>query len=183
MIIDTNKFQSIKISNEISNFKLIPEIIKLIKKLNEKLKLNINEDIIISLKFGKRIIINRKNSNLKKMKLDDFIEIVDYNPIKKLFLNIGKYEPDFNMTYHWIIQNARKEINILIQLNSKLLINKFIKKKIENEKQINEDSIEIAKDILTKFRTNNIAYLKNYGIFIIGYNINDIENIINKMLE
>ena len=55
MIIDNKTFQSIKISNEISNFKFIPEIIKLIKKINEKLNLKIDENKIISVKYGKRI--------------------------------------------------------------------------------------------------------------------------------
>ena len=184
MIIDNKTFQSIKISNEISNFKFIPEIMKLIKKINEKLNLKIDENIIISVKYGKRIVINSKNSNLKKIKIDDFIEIVDYNPIKKLFLIIGVHEPDFNMTLHWIIQNARKKENLLVQLNSNLLINRIIKKKkYGKEKQIPYNSIEIAKDILIKLRTSNTAYIENFGIFIIGNSINDIEIIINKLIE
>ena len=183
MIIDNKTFQSIKISNEISNFKFIPEIIKLIKKINEKLNLKIDENIIISVKYGKRIVINSKNSNLKKIKIDDFIEIVDYNPIKKLFLTIGANEPDFNMTLHWIIQNARKKENLLVQLNSNLLINRIIKKKYGKEKQIQYNSIEIAKDILIKLRTSNTTYIENFGIFIIGNNFNDIEIIINRLIE
>jgi len=184
MIIDNKTFQSIKISNEISNFKFIPEIIKLIKKINEKLNLKIDENIIISVKYGKRIVINSKNSNLKKIKIDDFIEIVDYNPIKKLFLIIGAHEPDFNMTLHWIIQNARKKENLLVQLNSNLLINRIIKKKkYGKEKQIPYNSIEIAKEILIKLRTSNTVYIENFGIFIIGNSFNDIEIIINRLIE
>jgi ASC-1-like (ASCH) protein len=183
MIIDNKPFQSIKVSNEISNFKLISEMIKLIKKLNEKLNLKIDENKIISVKYGKRIVLNSENSNLKKIQIDDFIEIVDYNPIKKLFLTIGTHEPDFNMTLHWIIQNARKKANLLVQLNSNLLINHIIKKKNEEEKQIPDNSIEIAKDILIKLRASNTAYLENYGIFIIGNSFNDIEIIINKLTE
>lgn len=183
MIIDNKPFQSIKVSNEISNFKLISEIIKLIKKLNEKLNLKIDENIIISVKYGKRIVLNHKNSNLEKIQIDDFIEIVDYNPIKKLFLTIGTHEPDFNMTLHWIIQNARKKANLLVQLNSNLLINQIIKKKNEEEKQSPNNSIEIAKDILIKLRVSNTAYIENYGIFIIGNSFNDIEVIINKLIE
>jgi len=173
-MINNKSFQSIKISNEITNFKIIPDIIEIIKKLNEKLNFKIDEDIIISIKYGKRIVINCENSNLKKIQIDDFIEIADYNPIKKLFLIIGKHEPDFNMTFHWIIQNARREINVLIQLKTNLLINK---------KKIKDDSIEIAKDILLKFRDSNIVFTEKYGIFIIGNSLNEIQNIIDKLIE
>jgi len=173
-MINNKSFQSIKISNEITNFKIIPDIIEIIKKLNEKLNFKIDEDIIISIKYGKRIVINCENSNLKKIQIDDFIEIADYNPVKKLFLIIGKHEPDFNMTFHWIIQNARREINVLIQLKTNLLINK---------KKIKDDSIEIAKDILLKFRDSNIVFTEKYGIFIIGNSLNEIQNIIDKLIE
>jgi hypothetical protein len=63
------------------------------------------------------------------------------------------------------------------------LTNEFIKKNYENEEEINYDSIEIAKNLLIKFRTSDIAYLMNYGVFIIGNNINEIENKINKIIE
>ena len=117
------------------------------------------------------------------MKPEDFIEIVDYNPVKKIFLSIGPNHPDFNMTFHWLVQNARKEINILVQLKSNLLINKINNNNFKNEKQIKENSIEITKDILIKLRKNNPIYLKNYGIFVIGDSFIDIEKIINELIE
>lgn len=183
MKIDNKLFQSIKISNEISNFILIPNIIQLINNLNKKLNFKVDEDIIISIKFGKRIVINCKNSNLKHIKPEDFIEIVDYNPVKKIFLSIGPNQPDFDMTFHWLVQNARKEINILVQLKSNLLINNIKYNNLKNEKQINDKAIEIAKDILIKFRTDNPIYLEKYGLFVIGNSFNDIEKIINNLMR
>ena len=179
-MINYNKsYQSIKISSEISNFQLIPDLITFIYKINEKLKLQNNEYLIISVKYGKRIVINHKNLNINEIKIDDFIEIVDYNPIKKIFLSIGKYEPDFDMSFHWIIQNARKDVNILIQLYSNLLK----KSKIENKKQNNNKSIDIAKDILIKLRKSNSAYLDKFGIFIIGNSLNEIQENIRKIMR
>jgi hypothetical protein len=180
MIINNNHFQSIKLSNEISKFKLIPNMIKIIGELNKKLNFEDNEDIIISIKYGKRIVINCSNSNLKKMNYNDFIEIVDYNPIKKVLLLLGPNHPDFNMTLHWIIQSARRDTNVLVQLISNPLTNKLMK---NNEKQIKNNSIEISKDILIKFRNSNIAIIKNHGIFIIANNINEVNSIINKLIE
>ena len=179
-MINYNKpYQSIKISSEISNFQLIPDLIAFIYKINEKLKLQNNEYLIISVKYGKRIVINHKNLNINEIKIDDFIEIVDYNPIKKIFLNIGKHEPDFDMSFHWIIQNARKDVNILFQLYS----NSLKKLKIENEKQNNNNPIDIAKDILIKLRKSNSAYLDKFGIFIIGNSLNEILENIRKIMR
>ena len=180
MMSNNKNFQSMKLSNEISNFKLIPNIIKIIGELNNKLNFENNEDIIISIKYGKRIVINCTNSNFKKMNANDFIEIVDYNPIKKMLLILGQNQPDFNMTLHWIIQNARRDENVLIQLISNSLVSKLNK---NNKKQIENNSIEISKDILIKFRNSNIAINKKHGIFIIANNLNEINSIINKLLE
>jgi len=86
MKFDMKNFQTIKISNDLSNFNIIPDVINFIKKINEKLDLKIDEDLIVSIKYGKRLVINCESSNLKKIQFEDFIEIADYNPIKKLFL-------------------------------------------------------------------------------------------------
>lgn len=183
MIISKKSFQSIKISNEISDSNIIPNVIDFIKKINEKLNFNINEDMIVSVKYGKRILINCEKSNLKEIEIDDFIEIADYNPIKKIFLTIGKHNPDFNMTLHWIILNAHREKNILVQLKSNFIDNKLNKNKHVDEKKIKENSIELSKDILYKLRDSNSVYQEKYGIFIIGNNINEIEKLINNMIE
>jgi hypothetical protein len=176
-------YQSIKISNETSNFKIIPDLIELIKDIDKKFNFSKDDDIIISVKYGKRIVINCEKLNLKKLDQDDFLEIVDFNPIKKLFLFIGKQNPDFNMTIHWIIQNARREINILIQLKSDI-INKLVNKKnYFEDKKYKENSIEISKDILYKLRSKNIVFNKEFGVFVIGNNLDEIKNILYNLNE
>ena len=182
MIFNNNMHQSIKMSNEISNFKIIPDVINIIKESNNKLNFSKDEDIIVSVKYGKRIVINCEKLNLKEIKRDDFLEIVDYNPIKKLFLVIGKHDPDLNMAIHWIVQNARREINILIQLKSNSLNNLFTNM-YSNTKKYKDTPIEISKDILFKLRDKQIAYNEIYGIFIIGNNLKEIKNILNKLIE
>ena len=181
MKFDIKKFQTIKISNDLSNFKIIPDIINFIKKFNEELDLKIDEDIIVSIKYGKRLVINCEKSNLKKIHIEDFIEIADYNPIKKLFLFIGRKNPDFNMTFHWIIQNARRNNNVLVQLQSNFLTEKIENK--FNDNNIIDEPIEIAKDILFKLRDNDFIYSKKYGFFVIGNSLNDIQNILEKIIE
>ena len=72
MIFNNNMHQSIKMSNEISNFKIIPDVINIIKESNNKLNFSKDEDIIVSVKYGKRIVINCEKLNLKEIKRDDF---------------------------------------------------------------------------------------------------------------
>jgi hypothetical protein len=174
-----NEIQSVKLSNEISKNKLIPEIIKFIRNIKEIIDSEKYEDIIVSIKYGKRIIINCDKTDFEKINSYDFIEIVDYDPLKNIILYIGPNKPDFNNTLHWIIQNARREINILVQIKNKKI------DEIEDKKQQykKKNSIEISKDILIQFRSNNIAYNKEKGIFIIGNNLNEMNTIINKLIE
>lgn len=179
MMIINNQIQSVKLSNELSNFFLIPDMIKFIKNISEKINLEKYEDLIISVKYGKRIVINNTNSKLKNISPDDFIEIVDYNPLKKIFLTIGPNKPDFNMSIHWIIQNARRDKNVLIQLV------KTSYSDIESniQKQIKNNSIEISKDILLKFRESNIVHKNDLDIFILGDNLKEMNLIISKIIE
>ena len=178
MIIDRH-IKSVKLTNELSNFFLIPDIIKFIKELNEKINFKSDEDIIISIKYGKRIVVNNSNLNLNNINPNDFVEIVDYNPLKNMFLTIGPNKPDFNMTIHWIIQNARRDKNVLVQIirNNLIEINQY------NKDKIKETSIEISKDILKKFRESDIIYTDKQEIFLIGNNLKEINLMINKKIE
>ena len=179
MMIINNQIQSVKLSNELSNFFLIPDMIKFIKNICEKINLEKYNDLIISIKYGKRIVINNTNSDLKNIESVDFIEIVDYNPLKNIFLTIGPNKPDFNMSIHWIIQNARRDKNVLIQL----IKTSYSKIASDNQKQIKKNSIEISKDILLKFRESNIVHKNDLGIFILGDNLKEMNLIISKIIE
>ena len=63
-----NTFQKFYISKEESNCPLILDIIKIGKKLEENNLIRKFNSGIISIKYGKRIIINSNYSDLKKIK-------------------------------------------------------------------------------------------------------------------
>ena len=62
-------FQTFYASREVSNCPLISEIIRVIKRFEKINLLNDNIDISISMKYGKRVLINAKNIDLFKINM------------------------------------------------------------------------------------------------------------------
>ena len=81
-----------------------------------------------------------------------------------------------------MIHNARKDINIILQINNEDLLKKIINK----YSTINDSSlstIDITKEILKNLRKNKKIIIKNKGIFFVGNNLNEIINEIKKIGE
>jgi hypothetical protein len=102
--VTTISFQTFFISGETSNCPYTADIIEFGKKLDE-FGIVKDRECYISLSFGKRILINSKNFNIKYLKRQDIIEIVDYDPIKNVILVIGKKYPSIEMPIHWITKS------------------------------------------------------------------------------
>ena len=123
-ILPSPVMQTLFVSRETSNCPLISEMIKLGQRL-EELGLADKETGIVSLDYGKRLLINAKNIDVKKMKQHDVVEIVDYDPLKNIMMVIGTKDPCLETPVHWIIQKARHDINALLQINSTTLFEKL----------------------------------------------------------
>ncbi len=164
-------FQTFYVSKEESACPLIPNIFNLAKTLN-KLKIEGDSNFTISIKFGKRIIINSEKSNFKNLEISDILEVVDYNPIKKTALIIGKKSPSENLPIHWIVQNAKDHVNFVLQIDNKDL---SIKNIPETNIQGKTISIDLIKDILRTLKEKNEIIVKNKGLIIVGQSLKDIE--------
>ena len=110
--------QTFFVSKEQSNCPLIPDIVRLGKKFEDLGLLKEDTEAIISLKYGKRLLINGSGSNLGEIKINDIIEIVDYDPVKKVTLTIGPKNPHVETPVHWLIHKARDDVNAIIHLKS-----------------------------------------------------------------
>ena len=75
--------QTIFVSKEQSNCPLIPDIVRFGKKFKDLGVLEDTTAAVVSLKYGKRLLINGSSSNIGDIQIDDILEIVDYNPTKK----------------------------------------------------------------------------------------------------
>ena len=162
-------FQTFYVSKEVSNCPLLANVFRFIKK---------NKDIpisSISMRYGKRVLINADDVNFGETGKESFIEIVDYDPFKKLLLIMGPGEPVAETPVHWFIHHARKDINAV------LIINKETKgKNIDNKIPISNKeqplgSIEKIKEIMGLLRENKIIDIKNNSLLLVGKNLDEIE--------
>jgi hypothetical protein len=156
-------------------------MIKLGKRL-EEVGLADNEAGIVSLDYGKRLLINAKNVDLKKMTQHDVVEIVDYDPLKNVMMVIGTKDPCIETPVHWIIQKARRDINALLQVNSITLFEKLKGTLPTTEKETQPTNLDRAKEILKTLRTGKTILIKNEGILFGGISIQEIQNALQNYL-
>ena len=122
-------FQTFFVSKEESNCPLITDVVRFSKKYKELDFLQYITTVVISLGYGKRVLINGSKTNFGNINREDFLEIVDYDPVKKILLVIGANEPHIETPIHWIIQHARKDINAIMESNDDKLNEKILKKR------------------------------------------------------
>jgi ribulose-5-phosphate 4-epimerase/fuculose-1-phosphate aldolase len=177
------KFQTFYASREVSNCPLISDIIRVIKRF-EKVDLLIeNIEISISMKYGKRVLINAKNIDFNKLNTDDFLEIVDYDPLKKVILLMGPKEPKIETPIHWLIHHAREEVKAIIQIDNEKFIEHINKKLPITDGTYQKGSLEQAKEILFKLRKSKVVVIKNQGLIFVGESMIDVEDSVIKTFE
>ena len=164
-------FQTFYNSREQSRCPLIPEIVRIYQDFIDKNILDDESYAVISIRYGKRILINGSN-NSKFSEIENFLEVVDYDPVKNIVLVIGPALPYRETPIHCLIQNARRGVNSIIQINSKKIFEK-LNCNIQNQIEEKNNYLEYAKDILTILRENNFVMIKDKGIIVVGKNIFD----------
>jgi len=175
-------FQTFYVSREQSNCPLISDIIRVGKNL-EKYGLLKNNSGVISLGYGKRILINGNDVSLAEVEREDVLEIVDYDPVKKIVLAIGQKEPRIETPVHWIIHHARNDVNAIIQLNDENLAEKLLKKLPTTEKTYPSRTLELAKEILKVLRTSKSIAIKDKGALFVGTCLKEAEDLVLKTYE
>lgn len=176
-------FQTYFISKEESNCPLIYEIIRIGKKIKDLNLTNKINEIVISLRYGKRILINAEAKALGDLKKEDILEIVDYDPIKKILLVIGQKLPRIDTPVHWIIHHARDDINAVIQINFDKLDRKFSNIIPITEKESKPGTLEQAKEILKQFRNSKRVIIRNQGLILAGKSLKELEKAVVNTLE
>lgn len=176
-------FQTFYISHEQSNCPHISGIIKVSKKFKNLGLLDIITTAVISLSYGKRVLINGNNVDFENIKKEELLEIVDYDPVKKIVLAIGQKEPNVETPVHWLIHHARDDVNAIIQLNSKKLVEQFSKKLPVTEKEHPSGSLELAKEVLKTLRMSKSIVLINKGVLFVGVSLKEVEDLVLKTYE
>jgi hypothetical protein len=166
-------FQTFYASKEESSCPFISDIIRTCNKF-ETIGLFDNSNGIISIGYGKRIVMNGSDTNLTKLKRGDIIEIVDYDPIKKIILLMGQIEPSIDTPVHCLIHRAREDVNAIIQLNSE----KLSKNLPSTEQELSSGTLEEAKEILGLLRTSKGVMIKNKGVLFVGASLKEVEELV-----
>ena len=161
-------FQTFFISKETSKCPYIVDIIKLCKKIDD-FGLIKKGSFSISLTYGKRILINAKDFDVKNIQKHDIVEIVDYDPIKGNILVIGRKDPCIETPVHWIIHKARSDINAVIQISNEKLFERFCDELPITKKEEPQGTIELAKEVLRTLRESKLILIKNVGLLLIGF--------------
>jgi len=176
-------FQTFYASKEESNCPLMPEIVRTGKKFKDLDVLKNITGASISLKYGKRVLMNAKNSDIREIKRADLLEIVDYDPIKKVLLIMGPKEPRIESSIHWLIHHARDKVNAVIQINDGTIAEKLSKKLPTTEKEYPIGTLELAKEVLRVLRQSKKLVIKNQGLLFVGDSIEDAEKNVLETFE
>jgi hypothetical protein len=175
-------FQTFFASREQSNCPLIPDIVRIGKKLKEMGLLKDGTGVV-SLGYGRRVLINGNNVSLGDIGRGDILEIVDYDPVKRVALTIGDKEPNVETPVHWLIHHARNDVNAVVQINSKKLERELSKKLPATEKEWPPGTFELTKEILKALRNSKGILIKNKGALFVGNSLKEVEDLIIKTCE
>lgn len=168
-------FQTFFVSKERCSCPLAFDIIKISEKI-KKIGLLKNATVVVSLSYGKRMVVQRAESSFDELNLDDFVEVVDYDPLKKIMLVIGKSEPCIEASVHWMIHHARDNINAIMQINERGIMDGFSKKFPMTEKLFPLGSIELVKEVLKTLKNNKNIIIKDTGVMFTGADLKELED-------
>ncbi len=170
-----NRMQTFFISREQSSCPIIAELIELGKLLKEQSVVDSVKGMI-SFGFGKRLLCTGNRKSLSDLQREDFLEIVDYNPVKNILVAMGTTEPCPETSTHWLVHRARADVNVIIQLEGKDMLTKIGKKVPSTENECVFGSFESTKEILTALRKDKSIVIKNAGLFVVGSNLQQVED-------
>ena len=173
-------FQTFFVSREISISPMIVDIIRLGKKFEE---LTLKEaECNISLSYGKCLLINARDADVKHMKQQDVVEIVDYDPIKNIVLAIGKKYPCIETPVHWIIQKARYDVHAVVEISSKKLY-EICCDHLPVAEKTPSGTIDRAKAVLKTLQDGKNICIQDEGILLVGLHLKEIEDSLIKIIR
>ena len=168
-----DSLQTFFVSRELSTSPIINSLLEGINKISKEISQE-NPLAMISIGFGKRVVVTAEQTPLQTIQMEHLIEIVDYDAFKQVLLIIGKKEPSQEAAVHWMIHHAKNEIGAIVNLK----IDEENEKISDNIPQLNANiygSILDRSTILLKALQNNqIICLEGEGILLTGRTISEI---------
>ena len=174
-------FQTFFVSRESSHNPLTSAMIKLGTTLA-------SHDIVqesrcfFSCSYGKRLLTTAEGVPLHQLASSDIVEVVDYDPVKNVAVAIGKQLPHPELPVHWIMHQARREMNVLFEIHHPSLVSRI--QSVTTLEQVPPlGTIERAKEILRTLGDKKAILLNDEGAFLTGMKIDEIERFLLNMIE
>ena len=128
-------------------------------------------------------MITSRDIDIKNLKQQDIVEIVDYDPIKNIALVIGKKYPCIETPVHWIIQQARHDVNAILEITSEKLYNSYYNQIPVTENKTPYGTIDRAKEALKTLQKSKNICIQDDTILLVGLHLKEIEESLVKITK
>lgn len=116
----------------------------------------------ISVRYGNRIVITARNADIRSLDESDFVEVADYDAVRKIVLAIGPNEPPAGTALHWLVYR-REGINAIVHIGD--LSEKIIAGEGGN--------FNIAMEALKSLKSTGCIAMKNIGYIAVGKSLHE----------
>lgn len=175
-------FQTFFISRETSRSPFISELIRFCRNMAELQGCESGSGSI-SFSYGKRLLINGRNTSLDTIRPDNFVEIVDYDPLKNIMVTIGTIDPCNEAPVHWIVQHARADIHAMVILYNRAIVEQLSRDLPLTKIQDITGSLDGVKDVLRLLQESSIIIIRNQGILCVGFDLKEIQDSIQEKIH
>jgi hypothetical protein len=168
----------------------LPDINESIKKIDELKKGKVPEFSIISLsaRSGKKFYVTIDDDFTIPLSPEDFVEIIDYDPVRNSALAIGTVKPNEYLPLHWFTYRAFPNVSgiAVIKLLEDVEVPQGMKIATA-ERDINVFKPEIVLEILPLMKDTTFINLKAKGLVFFNESfeglIEDIMGFLKKLPE
>jgi len=147
---DSFKMNTFFLSYEEIKNPMVEELKKICHKKDDKFS--------ISVRYGKRILINASQVDFSNLKNSDFVEIVDYNPANDVAMVIGIKEPCEDAPIHCLLY-SKEEINCIAIFKIK-----------------DKEKFGVAMEALKKLKDRKEVEIEGFGKIITGKTLREVKN-------
>ena len=153
---------------------LIPEIVKTCRTIATIPSLTNSTTMIVSMRYGKRLLITGELRRPTELTSNDFLEIVDVDPVKQIAIVIGVLPPPECTSLHWLLQQARRDINVTLQCKDIELPSHLEASLPRIEALDSLGYLELAKTVLPSLQDHNTILINSQEMLTISKSLSDI---------
>lgn len=160
------------------------ELVNYFEKVREKLNIKIES---VSHRTGSGFLINTADYEITDKKMDNIVEVIDYDPIRNNMMVIGNLPPINEAIIHWFIYRGFNEINNVIIINNLEIFELF--KSGSYPELVYKDGVintNFALNILKVVKNSKIVLLNGsiiLGVLITGKSLDEVYDILNLNLK